>query len=367
MRGVIDPFRRVRHTPFTPGVEAAGVKKYIIYNSMLLATEYESVEADYHHLKRHVQVWDVACERQIALKGPDARRFLQMVTPRDCAKLHPTRCLYVPICDENGGMMNDPIALEIGPEEVWLSIASSPVEVWLSGIAAATGLQVSVGEVDVSPLAIQGPQAGVLAARIFGDAVNDLGFFRCGRFAWNGIDWLVARSGWSGQGGFEVYVEGSENGMPLWDALMAAGQDLQVRAGCPNAIERIESGLLSYGDDMTRDDTPLQAGLGRYVSDNQLDHCWGGRRLKEERAEGVSRMLRPVEVSGQLAAVNHPMPLFAGADRVGELRVSRFSPDFAVNVGIAMIDREHWSAGTELELQTETGRAPVLVRDKYWN
>ncbi len=366
MKGIVDYSRRVRTTPFTPGVESAGVKNYLVYNHMLLPTMFESVEADYRHLKQHVQIWDVAGERQVALKGPDARRQLQLVTPRDCARLDPTRCLYTPICDQHGGMMNDPIALQVDEDEYWLSIAPSPVEAWLYGIAAATGMDVEIWEPDVSPLAIQGPKADQLAARIFGDAVNDLGFFRCGRFEWKGINWLVARSGWSGQGGFEVYVEGAENGMPLWDALMAAGKDLNVRAGCPNAIERIESGLLSYGGDITRNDTPLQAGLGRYVSDNQLDTCWGGRRLKEEREAGSTRMLRPVEIDGVLPAFSESWPLFAGETRVGDVRACQYSPDFATNVAIAMVDRDYWDAGTELETQTVTGRAAVKVRDAFW-
>ena len=70
----ISPSRRVRRTPFSDGVEAAGVRGYTVYNHMLLPTMFESIEADYHHLKRHVQVWDVSCERQVQVKGPDARR-----------------------------------------------------------------------------------------------------------------------------------------------------------------------------------------------------------------------------------------------------------------------------------------------------
>ena len=95
--------RRLRRTPFSDGVEAAGVKGYTVYNRMLLPTVFESVEADYRHLKTHVQVWDVSCERQVELRGPDAARLMQMLTPRDLRRMLPGQCFYVPIVDETGG------------------------------------------------------------------------------------------------------------------------------------------------------------------------------------------------------------------------------------------------------------------------
>ena len=101
---ILSPSRRLRRTPFSEGVEAAGVKGYTIYNHMLLPTVFRSIEEDYHHLKSAVQVWDVACERQVELRGPDAARLMQMLTPRDLRGMLPGQCYYVPIVDETGGM-----------------------------------------------------------------------------------------------------------------------------------------------------------------------------------------------------------------------------------------------------------------------
>ena len=108
----ISPSRRVRRTPFSDGVEAAGVQGYTVYNRMLLPTYFESVVDDYHHLKRHVQIWDVAVERQVEVRGPDAGRLMQMLTPRDLRGMLPGQCYYVPMVDETGGMLNDPVALK---------------------------------------------------------------------------------------------------------------------------------------------------------------------------------------------------------------------------------------------------------------
>jgi dimethylsulfoniopropionate demethylase len=242
---LLSPSRRLRRTPFSDGVEAAGVKAYTVYNHMLLPTVFESVEADYRHLKDHVQVWDVSVERQVELRGPDAGRLMQMLTPRDLRRMLPGQCYYVPIVDETGGMLNDPVCLKLAEDRWWISLADSDLLYWVKGIANGYRLDVLVDEPDISPLAVQGPKAEELLVRIFGPRIRDVRFFRFDWFDFGGREMAIARSGYSKQGGFEIYVEGSDIGMPLWNALFAAGEDLNVRAGCPNGIERIEGGLLS--------------------------------------------------------------------------------------------------------------------------
>ena len=122
---LLSPSRRLRRTPFSEGVEAAGVKAYTIYNHMLLPTIFRSVQEDYHHLKTAVQVWDVACERQVELNGPDATRLMRRLTPRNLEKMQEDQCCYVPIVDENGGMLNDPVAIRHSEDRWWISIADS--------------------------------------------------------------------------------------------------------------------------------------------------------------------------------------------------------------------------------------------------
>ena len=157
---------RTRRTPFTNRVEASGVRGYTVYNHMLLPTFFESLESDYHHLKRHVQVWDVSCERQVQVKGPDALRLLEILTPRDLSRMGDGRCLYIPVVDQNGGMLNDPVAVKLSEDRWWISIADSDLLLWVKGIANGYRLDVLVDEPDVSPLAVQGPKADQLMERM---------------------------------------------------------------------------------------------------------------------------------------------------------------------------------------------------------
>ena len=364
---VISPSRRLRRTPFSDGVEAAGVKAYTIYNRMLLPTVFESVEADYRHLKDHVQIWDVSVERQVELRGPDAGRLMQMLTPRDLRRMLPGQCYYVPIVDETGGMLNDPVAVKLSEDRWWISIADSDLLLWVKGIANGYRLDVLVDEPDVSPLAIQGPKSDALMERVFGERVRDIRFFRFDMFQFEGCDLAIARSGYSKQGGFEIYVPDSALGMPLWDALFNAGEDLQVRAGCPNGIERIEGGLLSYGNDMTDDNTPHECGLGRFCDTQTAIGCIGRDALLRVSKEGPVQQIRPISIHGDaVPTCDRPWPLLAGGKRVGQVTSAAWSPDFKTNVAIGMVRMTHWDPGTDLEVDTLDGMRRATVQETFW-
>lgn len=364
---LISPSRRLRRTPFSEGVEAAGVKAYTVYNHMLLPTVFRSVEEDYHHLKEAVQVWDVAVERQVELRGPDAARLMQMLTPRDLRAMQPGRCFYVPIVDETGGMLNDPVAVKLAEDRWWISIADSDLLYWVKGIANGYRLDVLVDEPDVSPLAVQGPKADELMARVFGDAVRDVRFFRFGWFEFQGRPLVVARSGYSKQGGFEIYVEGGDIGMPLWNALMEAGRDLDVHAGCPNGIERVEGGLLSYGNDMTDDNTPHECGLGRFCDTQTAIGCMGRDALLRVAKEGPIQQVRAIEIAGDaVPGCDRVWPVMAGEKRVGQVTSAAWSPDFKTNVAIGMVRMTHWDDRTAVQVVTPDGSRDAVVYDEFW-
>ena len=364
----LSPSRRLRRTPFSDGVEAAGVKAYTVYNHMLLPTVFRSVEEDYHHLKQAVQLWDVSCERQVELRGPDAGRLVQLLTPRDLRAMQPGQCYYVPIVDETGGMLNDPVAVKLAEDRWWISIADSDLLYWIKGLAYGYRLDVLVDEPDVSPLAIQGPKADDLMARIFGNSVRDIRFFRFEHLDFQGRTLVVARSGYSKQGGFEIYVEGEDIAMPLWNALMEAGRDLDVHAGGPNLIERIESGLLSYGNDMTDDNTPHECGLGRFCNTQTAIGCIGRDALLRVAKEGPVKQIRALSIEGDpVPACDRFWPLTAKGKPIGRVSSAAYSPDFNTNVAIGMVRMTHWDDGTEVTVETPDGPRTATVFETFWN
>lgn len=348
--------RRVRRTPFTNRVAAAGVKAYTVYNHMRLPTVFESLEADYHHLKRSVQVWDVSCERQVELHGPDAYRLAQYLTPRNLAAMRADQCFYVPMVDDDGGMLNDPVMLRPDAERYWVSIADSDMLLWIKGIATGLQLDCAVSEPEVFPLAVQGPGAEELVSRVFGDVARGIRFFRFKRLAFMDTSFIVARSGYSKQGGFEIYVEGAGYAEPLWDSLFNAGADLEVRAGGPNLIERIEGGLLSYGNDMTRDNTLFECGLGRFCNTRKVASCIGRDALLRSQEEQPARQIRGVWLAGEpVPPCTESWPVSVNGQPAGQVTSAAWSPDLTTNVAIGMINLPFYETGEAVEVHAPDG------------
>lgn len=354
--------RRTRRTPFSDRVEAAGVKAYTLYNHMLLPAVFDSLEADYWHLKSYVQLWDVSCQRQVEIRGPDAARLAQMLTPRYLATMEIGQCYYTPMVDETGGMLNDPVLLRVAEDRFWASVADSDLLLWIKGLAYAWHLEVDITEPDISPLAVQGPLAEELMTRVFGESIRDFRFFRFATLEFEGAPIVVARSGYSKQGGFEIYVTPGELAIPLWDALTEAGETLNVRAGCPNLIERVEGGLLSYGNDMTRANTPHECGLGRFCNTWEAVGCVGRDALLRVAQDGPIRQIRGLIIEGDsVPACLEPWELWGDDEPVGSITSAIWSPGLEANVAIGMVRMTHWKPGTRLVVDSPDGRRAATV------
>ena len=296
--------RRIRKTPFEQRVIERGATHFSVYNHMTLPLVFASLEEDYAHLCEHVQLWDVSSERQVEVSGPDAMRLCELVTPRDLSVMSVGQGLYAPLVDEKGGIVNDPIILKLASERFWVSISDSDVLLWLKGLATGFGMDVDVFEPDVSPLAVQGPKAEDLLAELLGEDIRAVRFFRFIEKSIAGTDVLIARSGWSGKGGFEIYLQDSAKGLEVWDTVFEAGEKYNIRAGCPNQIERMETGLLSYGSDMTLANSPAECGLNRFYSLGKKAEYLGRDALERIERQGVSQKLVNLRL-----AVNHPLAL----------------------------------------------------------
>ncbi|MEM8820381.1 MAG: glycine cleavage T C-terminal barrel domain-containing protein [Pseudomonadota bacterium] len=280
---------RLRRSPFYRSTIAEGAESLLTYNRMLIPRGYGDREAEYWRLVNGVSMWDVAVQRQVQLKGPDAGRLAQVLCTRDLSAQKVNQGKYVALCDHRGTLINDPIALKIDENCYWLSIGNSDIWFWARCVAGERGLDVEVSEPDISPLAVQGPKAEDVAASIFGDWVRGLKYFWFGDAEIEGIPLKIARSGWSKQGGFELYLMDGSNGDRLWQIVKEAGKPFDIGPGYPNPSERTESGLLNFGTDTDDETNPLEVRMEKFVDLDLDDDVIGMAALRRIKAEGVKR------------------------------------------------------------------------------
>lgn len=356
---------RTRLSPFFEATGAAGVQGFTIYNKMLLPTVYKSAEEDYWPIINAVSMWDVAVERQVEIKGPDAHRLLTLMTPRNLTSMKVGQCKYVPLCNEHGGIVNDPVLLRLADDHFWLSIADSDVLLWAMGLARGFGMDVECAEPDVSPLAIQGPLAEDVAADLFGEWVRELRFFWFREFDFEGIPLVIARSGWSKQGGFELYLRDRSFGTELWERVADAGQPYGIQPGAPSTMERIEGGLLSYGNDMTIRNNPFEVGLGRYCDLDQEADFLAKDALLRIREEGVTQRQIGIVIDGEPIAGNTRWWKVRDdeGNHIGTVTSACHSPRLQRNISFAITDMAHQEPGTAVwvELDSDEVRPAELA------
>jgi aminomethyltransferase len=316
---------------------------------MYLPLVYQDLVSDYWHIKNGVTLWDVGCQRQVEITGPDAFEFLQLLTPRNLTNFKVGQCKYIALTTEDGGILNDPVAQRLGENHFWLSVADRDIWLWVKGLAVGFKMRVSIQEPDVSPLAVQGPDSFDVVADLFGDWVRRLRYFSFRETELDGIPLVLARSGWSKQGGYELYLRDGGLGDRLWETVMEAGKPYDIKPSTPSPIERIESGLLNYWEDMNENTNPYEVGLGKYVDLDQEVDFIGKEALKKIKAAGIRRKLVGLEMHSEpLSRQAQPWSIEYKDEPVGAVTSAIYSPDLDKNIALAMIGIECADVGTQL-------------------
>ena len=354
----ISPTPRVRRSPYYEATIADGVRAFSTYNHMLMPTSYGDPIGEYWRLIEGVSMWDVAVERQVEVTGPDAATLVQMLCPRKLDKLNVGRGWYVPICDHRGVLINDPILLMLAEDRYWFSIADGDLLLFARAIAAERGLDVQIFEPEVAPLAIQGPKAEDVVADLFDDSIRQIRHFGFEERLLDDISLVVARSGWSKQGGFELYLTDPGRGLDLWNKVKEAGLPHGIGPGNPNNMERIESGLLSWGGDTDDNTNPFEVRMERYVHLDAPDDVVGIQALRRIAEAGPLRHQMGVEidVDGQLGGLDLWSQVIRDGTQIGHVTAHTWSPRLERNIGLALISSET-VAGDEVQILLPDGRA----------
>jgi len=359
---------RLRKGPYWHLSQAAGAWCYSVYNKIYHPRAYIRPEdgglmKEYEYLTEHVTMWNVAVERQIQVKGPDAERFIDMVITRRAEKCEVGKCRYVILCTPEGGIINDPVMLRPAEDEFWLSLADSDVGIYLQGVNAFGQYDVTIREIDVAPVQIQGPKSTALMRDLVGAEIDDVPYYGMLWAEIGGCRTVISRTGFSAEAGYEIYLyDATRNAEKLWNAVLEAGKAHNLKVIAPGHHRRIEAGILSWGQDMDLEVNPYECGLGWQV-DLSKDAFVGKEALQRIHDEGVTHKLAGLRMGGK-PITWYPADfyyVFAGDELVGYVTSAWFSPTQESNIGFAMLPVALTEIGTELTVALPSTYADAPV------
>ena len=360
---------QIRKSPYFDATVRWGAQGFSVYNHMYIPRDFGDPERNFWNLVNEAILCDVAVERQVEITGPDAAKFTQMLTCRDLSKMAVGQCKYILITNADGGILNDPILLRLAENHFWISLADSDILLWAQGVAINSGLDVTIGEPDVSPLQLQGPKSGEIMRALFGDDIMDLRYYWLREVELNGIPLIVSRTGWSSELGYEIYLRDGSKGDLLWETIMATGLEFGLKPGHTSSIRRIEGGMLSYHADADMSTNPYELGFDRLVNLDMEPDFIGKAALQRIKDEGVSRKQIGLIIDG--APLTGPNTTFweinlDGAP-IGKVTSAVYSPRLEQNIALAMVSAEHANIGAQVEVITKSGpvRATICERPFY--
>lgn len=355
---------RVRKGPFWHLSQAAGAWAFTVYNKIYHPRAYIKPEdgglmKEYEYLTKHVTMWNVNCERQIRVKGPDAEKFVDFVITRKASLCKPGFAKYVILTNQEGGILNDPILLRPHADEFWFSLSDTDIALWLQGVNYDGKFDVDIREIDVSPVQIQGPKATELMKDLVGPEIEDVPYYGLHYAEINGTKTVISRTGWSTERGYEIYLYDSiRDAEKMWNKILEVGVKHNLKVTAPGHHRRIEAGILSYGQDIDIETNPYQCGLGWQV-DLKKDDFIGKKALAKIKAEGVTHKLAGLKFDGLPITwyISDFYHVKKGDEIVGYLTSAWFSPTQNSNIGFA-----HLPVGL-----TDLGRGDltVVLPEKY--
>lgn len=355
----------LERSPFFDCAKRDGAASYIVLNHMFMPYRYGDQTEEYWALVNDATLWDVAAERQVEISGPDARRFVDLLVPRSLERCAVGQCRYVVITDADGHILNDPVLNRLEENKYWLSAADSDLLLWAKGVACYAGMDVAIAEPEAAPVQIQGNKSRDVMIRLLGDKIADLKYYHLMEAELDGMPLVVARTGWSGDLGYEIYLRDTSRAGDLWERMKQAGKPSNLRVTGPNTIRRVEAGIIAMRSDFPAEATPFHVGLEHLVDlDKPVDFI-GKTALRRIAAEGVAWKLVGLEfdesTTDDEAASFGGRAVSRDGMTVGKTTVVVYSPRLERMIGYARVDAAAAALGTRLCVEGKSERQGARV------
>jgi aminomethyltransferase len=338
--------------------------KVIDFGGWELPVQFSGIIDEHEAVRTRAGLFDVSHMGEITVKGSDALAFLQYLLTNDISKLSDGAAQYTAMCYENGGTVDDLLVYKKADQDYLLVVNAANIEKDFNWIKSHAKGAVEITNIssDVAQLALQGPKAAAILQKLTNTDLSEIGFFKFqDNVEISGIEALVSRTGYTGEDGFEIYCN-SEDGPALWKMILETGEPegvAPIGLGARDTL-RFEAKLALYGQELTADISPLEAGIGFAVKLNKEEDFIGKDALKKQKEEGLSRKLVGLEMI-EKGIPRTGYEVFKDDVKIGEVTTGTQSPTLKKNLGLALIDSKFTELGTEVEVQVRKKRLKAQV------
>ncbi|RED58527.1 glycine cleavage system aminomethyltransferase GcvT [Cohnella lupini] len=344
----------LRRTPLFAAYAGYPGVRCIDFGGWELPVQFYGILQEHDAVRKQAGLFDVSHMGEFLVTGQYAEAFLQQVTTNDVSRLSAGQAQYTLMCYPDGGVVDDLLVYKLSQDQYQLVVNASNIDkdfAWLSDHLIGDVVLENLSE-QTALLALQGPMAARILAGVTADPVGELAPFHflyqaevCGRKA------LVSRTGYTGEDGFEIYLD-SGDAPHVWRELLKAGESdglIPVGLGARDTL-RFEARLPLYGQELSKDITPLEAGVGMFVKLAKEGGFIGRDALEKQKQEGLTRKLVGIELLDRGIPRSH-YPIFAGGRQIGEVTTGTQSPTLKRNLGLALLETAYTELGTEVEVE----------------
>jgi len=325
--------------------------------------QYDGIIEEHNAVRRHVGVFDVSHMGEVLISGPDAEKYVNHIFTNDLTGAPDRTIYYGMMLHPDGGVVDDLLVYKRNDREFFLVPNAANIDKDVDWIMKnAEGFDVKIDHLSerYGELAVQGPEAEDTLRKVFGIDCSDLTFYTFKDLNYEGEDIIVSRTGYTGEDGFEIYAS-HELTCRLWDRLMDAGVQA-CGLGCRDTL-RFEAGLPLYGDELTDEVTPVEAGFGMFVKIDKPEFI-GKEVCARQKAEGVSRKNVGLELQGNAIPRHGYDVLNPEGEKIGEVTTGYHSITLDKNIAMALIDARYAKIGTEVQIRVRRKVFPAVVVKK---
>ena len=327
--------------------------KIVPFAGWSMPIQYAGVIEEHRAVREGVGVFDVSHMGEIDIHGRDAKPFLQNLLTNDIDKLDDGDILYSLMCYENGGVVDDLLVHRFAEDHYFPCVNASNTDKdfeWVSRLAEKFDVQVENLSDRTAQLAIQGPRAEPLLQKLTDTALGDMVYYRFRKGRVSGEEAVIARTGYTGEDGFEIYMD-ADSAVPVFESLLEAGKEYNLQPiglGARDTL-RMEMGYALYGQEIDADRSPLDAGLGWVIKLKKADAFIGQEALVNQKDKGVKHKLAGVKLTDRGVPRSH-YKVLDGGNPVGEVTSGTFSPTLNTGIALCNVPTELSKPGTRLDI-----------------